>query len=222
MGKLRMVTNEEGKRVPFFAADGKGKMAKGGIASGYDIIDERRRGNTKSRKELMEAKKKKEAKEKKLNKEFEDRRKIAIKQNKEMREKKLNEEFEKKRKIAIKQNKEMREKKDEKKLSADQIKPITKDKKINKDTNKNLDSQKKEREEALNKQALERVDFFNPAAKLAAAKALGKFGIKKFIDFFKGRKLNKLTRKEIESIVNNNKTLKKNINLLGSGIKKVV
>ena len=49
-----MVTNEEGKRVPFFAADGKGKMAKGGIASGYDIIEKARRGNTKSRKELLD------------------------------------------------------------------------------------------------------------------------------------------------------------------------
>ena len=29
-GKLKMVTNKEGKRVPFFAADGKGKMAMGG------------------------------------------------------------------------------------------------------------------------------------------------------------------------------------------------
>ena len=28
--KLRMVTNKEGKSVPFFAADGKGKMAMGG------------------------------------------------------------------------------------------------------------------------------------------------------------------------------------------------
>ena len=29
-GKLKMVTNKEGKKVPFFAADGKGKMAMGG------------------------------------------------------------------------------------------------------------------------------------------------------------------------------------------------
>ena len=28
--KLKMVKNKEGKSVPFFAADGKGKMAKGG------------------------------------------------------------------------------------------------------------------------------------------------------------------------------------------------
>jgi len=30
-GKLKMVTNEKGQKVPFFAADGKGKMAKGGM-----------------------------------------------------------------------------------------------------------------------------------------------------------------------------------------------
>ena len=29
-GSLKMVTNKEGKKVPFFAADGKGKMAMGG------------------------------------------------------------------------------------------------------------------------------------------------------------------------------------------------
>ena len=29
-GKLKMVTNKEGKEVPFFAADGKGKMMAGG------------------------------------------------------------------------------------------------------------------------------------------------------------------------------------------------
>ena len=29
-GKLKMVPNKEGKKVPFFAADGKGKMAMGG------------------------------------------------------------------------------------------------------------------------------------------------------------------------------------------------
>ena len=29
-GKLKMVTNKEGKKVPFYAADGKGKMAMGG------------------------------------------------------------------------------------------------------------------------------------------------------------------------------------------------
>ena len=29
-GKLKKVTNKEGKKVPFFAADGKGKMAMGG------------------------------------------------------------------------------------------------------------------------------------------------------------------------------------------------
>ena len=29
-GKLKMVTNKEGKKVPFFAADGKGKMDMGG------------------------------------------------------------------------------------------------------------------------------------------------------------------------------------------------
>ena len=29
-GKLRMVTNEKGEKVPFYAADGKGKMKKGG------------------------------------------------------------------------------------------------------------------------------------------------------------------------------------------------
>ena len=29
-GKLRMVTNKAGKRVPFFAADGIGKMKNGG------------------------------------------------------------------------------------------------------------------------------------------------------------------------------------------------
>ena len=29
-GGLKMVTNKEGKKVPFFAADGKGKMAMGG------------------------------------------------------------------------------------------------------------------------------------------------------------------------------------------------
>ena len=28
-GKLKMVTNDQGQKVPFFAADGKGKMAKG-------------------------------------------------------------------------------------------------------------------------------------------------------------------------------------------------
>ena len=28
--KLKMVKNKEGKSVPFFAADGKGKMARGG------------------------------------------------------------------------------------------------------------------------------------------------------------------------------------------------
>ena len=31
-GKLKMVTNKEGKKVPFYAADGVGKMKKGGIA----------------------------------------------------------------------------------------------------------------------------------------------------------------------------------------------
>ena len=29
-GKLEMVTNDKGQEVPFFAADGKGKMAGGG------------------------------------------------------------------------------------------------------------------------------------------------------------------------------------------------
>jgi len=29
-GKLKMVENEDGERVPFYAADGKGKMAYGG------------------------------------------------------------------------------------------------------------------------------------------------------------------------------------------------
>ena len=29
-GKLRMVTNEKGEKGPFYAADGKGKMKKGG------------------------------------------------------------------------------------------------------------------------------------------------------------------------------------------------
>ena len=29
-GKLKMVTNDKGQEVPFFAADGKGKMAGGG------------------------------------------------------------------------------------------------------------------------------------------------------------------------------------------------
>ena len=31
-GKLKMVTNKEGKKDPFYAADGVGKMKKGGIA----------------------------------------------------------------------------------------------------------------------------------------------------------------------------------------------
>ena len=31
-GKLKMVTNKQGKKVPFYAADGVGKMKKGGIA----------------------------------------------------------------------------------------------------------------------------------------------------------------------------------------------
>ena len=31
-GKLKMVTNKEGKKVPFYAADGVGKMKKGGSA----------------------------------------------------------------------------------------------------------------------------------------------------------------------------------------------
>ena len=30
-GKLKMVTNDQGERVPFFAADGVGKSAKGGM-----------------------------------------------------------------------------------------------------------------------------------------------------------------------------------------------
>ena len=30
-GKLKMVTNDKGQKVPFFAADGKGKMAMGGM-----------------------------------------------------------------------------------------------------------------------------------------------------------------------------------------------
>lgn len=29
-GKLKMVTNEQGNKVPFYAADGKGKMMGGG------------------------------------------------------------------------------------------------------------------------------------------------------------------------------------------------
>ena len=29
-GKLKMVTNDQGQKVPFFAADGKGKMMAGG------------------------------------------------------------------------------------------------------------------------------------------------------------------------------------------------
>ena len=29
-GKLKMVTNDKGQEVPFFAADGKGQMAGGG------------------------------------------------------------------------------------------------------------------------------------------------------------------------------------------------
>jgi hypothetical protein len=29
-GKLKMVTNKQGQKVPFYAADGKGKMAMGG------------------------------------------------------------------------------------------------------------------------------------------------------------------------------------------------
>jgi hypothetical protein len=31
-GKLKMVTNKKGEKVPFYAADGVGKMKKGGIA----------------------------------------------------------------------------------------------------------------------------------------------------------------------------------------------
>jgi len=31
-GKLKMTTNKQGKEVPFFAADGVGKMNKGGMA----------------------------------------------------------------------------------------------------------------------------------------------------------------------------------------------
>jgi hypothetical protein len=31
-GKLKMVKNKEGKMVPFYAADGVGKMKKGGMA----------------------------------------------------------------------------------------------------------------------------------------------------------------------------------------------
>ena len=30
-GKLKMVTNDQGQKVPFFAADGKGKMMAGGM-----------------------------------------------------------------------------------------------------------------------------------------------------------------------------------------------
>ena len=30
-GKLKMVTNDQGQKVPFFAADGKGKMMGGGM-----------------------------------------------------------------------------------------------------------------------------------------------------------------------------------------------
>lgn len=30
-GKLKMVKNKDGEEVPFFAADGEGKMQKGGI-----------------------------------------------------------------------------------------------------------------------------------------------------------------------------------------------
>ena len=33
-GKLQMVTNDEGERVPFYAADGKGAMAYGGKVKG--------------------------------------------------------------------------------------------------------------------------------------------------------------------------------------------
>ena len=31
-GGLKMVKNKDGKMVPFYAADGKGKMANGGMA----------------------------------------------------------------------------------------------------------------------------------------------------------------------------------------------
>ena len=34
-GKLKMVTNDQGKKVPFFAADGKGKMMAGGKVKKY-------------------------------------------------------------------------------------------------------------------------------------------------------------------------------------------
>ena len=30
-GSLKMVTNDQGQKVPFFAADGKGKMMGGGM-----------------------------------------------------------------------------------------------------------------------------------------------------------------------------------------------
>ena len=35
-GKLKMVTNDKGQEVPFFAADGKGKMAGGGKTRAAD------------------------------------------------------------------------------------------------------------------------------------------------------------------------------------------
>ena len=39
-GKLKMVENEKGDKVPFYAADGKGKMEMGGKMRGYKMMEE--------------------------------------------------------------------------------------------------------------------------------------------------------------------------------------
>ena len=39
-GKLKMVENEKGEKVPFYAADGEGKMEMGGKMRGYKMMQE--------------------------------------------------------------------------------------------------------------------------------------------------------------------------------------
>jgi hypothetical protein len=51
-GKLKMVTNEQGEKVPFYAADGVGKMKKGGavkMKKGGSIMKMKGGGNIKSK-----------------------------------------------------------------------------------------------------------------------------------------------------------------------------
>tara|TARA_A100001391_G_scaffold41690_2_gene24007 strand:+ start:1620 stop:1892 length:273 start_codon:yes stop_codon:yes gene_type:complete len=69
-GKLRMVTNDKGERVPFYAADGKGKMKAGGLKEDIAKIKAKKGGKIppQLREHIMKKKKKAKKKKKKMMK----------------------------------------------------------------------------------------------------------------------------------------------------------